>query len=640
MAERTGQLTEHITNLLAIVLIGWSLYNTIPLNLILPSWLFDLLPVKPPIETYRFRWTHLALILLLATILQEKNKILKVVKILVAAVSLLYPLAEYERFIYSSAVPNTLDVVVGLAAIAMLLHVVWRSSGLAVTILLVSFIIYGLTGYYWPEPFTHRGYELDRLVGHLFMTLEGIFGVAIDVSASLVILFIFYGALMDAAGASKFFTELVYMMMGRSPSSPGRATVLLTGLIGGPQGSGVATTLSVGPLVKDYLLKAGYKPEKAAGLLSAGGMGAVISPPLLGAAAFLMVEFLRVPLLSVLIMVTIPTLLLYLDLYFIAWLEAKAYGFRAVEMPKPKLTSILRRMYHLASIAVLVGILAYGRSPGLAIAAAVGVLIVSSFLSPDRSEWITPRRLLNAFTTAAKDFVPVGCILAGVGIVIGVFTLTGLGLKLAGIIVAGSAGIRELALFLSGVAVILVGLAVPITASYVVTVVVVAPALHAMGIPTHVSHIFVFYYSVLSEVSPPIGLSPMAAASLFGAKPFTAIMEAWRYSIPAFLVPYFFSATKEGEALLLLNDPANIQLFSPQSVIVPLALSTLGVILLSIGRAGYFLRKLTVIEGVAISVAGALMGMYPSNTTMLIASISIFAMVLAAQLFKMRATGR
>ncbi|MEM2023739.1 MAG: TRAP transporter large permease subunit, partial [Candidatus Caldarchaeum sp.] len=229
---------------------------------------------------------------------------------------------------------------------------------------------------------------------------------------------------------------------------------------------------------------------------------------------------------------------------------------------------------------------------------------------------------------------------AGVGIVIGVFTLTGLGLKLAGIIVAGSAGIRELALFLSGVAVILVGLAVPITASYVVTVVVVAPALHAMGIPTHVSHIFVFYYSVLSEVSPPIGLSPMAAASLFGAKPFTAIMEAWRYSIPAFLVPYFFSATKEGEALLLLNDPANIQLFSPQSVIVPLALSTLGVILLSIGRAGYFLRKLTVIEGVAISVAGALMGMYPSNTTMLIASISIFAMVLAAQLFKMRATGR
>ncbi|MEM2484095.1 MAG: hypothetical protein QXT82_04570, partial [Candidatus Caldarchaeum sp.] len=141
-------------------------------------------------------------------------------------------------------------------------------------------------------------------------------------------------------------------------------------------------------------------------------------------------------------------------------------------------------------------------------------------------------------------------------------------------------------------------------------------------------------------VSPPIGLSPMAAASLFGAKPFTAMMEAWRYSIPAFLVPYFFSATKEGEALLLLNDPANIQLFSPQSVIVPLALSSLGVILLSIGRAGYFLRKLTVIEGVAISVAGALMGMYPSNTTMLIASISIFAMVLAAQLFKMRATGR
>ncbi|MEN3047716.1 MAG: TRAP transporter fused permease subunit [Candidatus Caldarchaeales archaeon] len=625
-----------LTDALAAALVLWSLYSVAPINLILPDWALQLLPLRPPVETYKFRWVHLALILALAALTYAKSRARTLPLLLLAFGGLLYQVSQFDRFVYSAATPSAVDVAVGLMTIGLLIYVVYRSSGLAVTLLLLFFIVYAMTGYYWPEPFTHRGYSFERLVGHLYMTLEGIFGVAIDVSATLVILFVAYGALMDASGASKFFMELVYLSMGRSPSAAGRATVLLTALIGGPQGSGVATTLSVGPLVKEYLLRAGYPREKAAGLLSAGGIGAVISPPLLGAAAFLMMEFLRIPLISVMVLVLVPTLLIYAVLYVTVWLESKALDLKPVELPKVEALRVLRGLYHLLSMAVLIAVLLVGRSPGMAITSAIFVTIVTSFLSRDRSEWLTPRRLLGTLIEAGKSFLPVGCILAGVGIVIGVFTLTGLGLKLAGIIVAASGGIREVAVLLSGLAVILVGLAVPITASYVVTAAVVTPALAALGIPPHVSHVFVFYYAVLSEVSPPIGLAPMAAASIFGGNPFRTMMEAWRYTLPAFVIPFFFTFTADGEQLLLLQDPKNVVFFDPLGVIVPLAASIVGVVFLSAAMAGHLFSNLSPAEVVALAVAGSVIGLYPENQLAVLSSLVVIAGVLSAQIAKTR----
>jgi len=599
-----------------------------------------------PVETYHFRMIHFFFILTLAPLLFPASKRfanrvhpLDLAMIALGAIGVAYPLLDFDRFIYAAAEPSQRDVLVGAIVIVLILELTRRTAGPVVAGLLTFFLVYTYFGNYFPPPFAHRGYDLDRIVGHLYMTLEGILGIGVDVSGSFVILFVIYGALMDAAGTSRYLLEMTKMLAGRGPASAGRATVLGTGLLGGPQASGVATTLSVGPIVKPYLAQAGYPPEKAAGLLSAGGIGAVISPPVMGAAAFLIMEFLRVTFFDVILMVAIPTLLFYLDLLVIVEFEAKALGLKPIRAPRPPSREILRGLHRLSSVVVLILLIAIGLTPSYAATFAILTEIASSFMSPGRGEWLTPRRIAQAIVSGVADFISVGVILAGIGIIIGSFTLTGLGLKMAGIIVSGSMGSRELALILSGLAVIIVGLAVPITASYVITVVIVAPALTLFGVAPYVAHIFVFYYSVLSEVSPPIGLSPMAASSILGAQPFTAMMEAFRYSIPVFLVPLYFSTLNEGAALLLI-DPRSKAIVQPGALALPFAMAVIGIVLLAIARAGYFLAPMNLPERVLLGVAGSIVGMYFNSPEIVGGGGILLGIVLLSQLLRRRASRR
>lgn len=608
----------------------------------LAAGLWSLYYALRPIETYHFRMFHLLFILVLGPLLFPASKrfadrvhLLDAGLIVLAVIGMLYPLTQFERFVYGAAEPNSVDILIGGIVIALILESTRRTAGPIVAGLLGFFLAYAYLGNYFPAPFSHRGYDIDRIVGHMYMTLEGIFGIGIDVSASFVILFVIYGAFMDASGTSRFFLEMTKILTGRGPASAGRATVLATGLLGGPQASGVATTLSVGPLVKPYLSQAGYSPEKAAGLLSAGGIGAVISPPVMGAAAFLIMEFLKVSFFDVLLMVTIPTILFYVDLWAIVEFEAKALGLKGIRTPRPPARVLLRNLYHVASIAILISLIALGLTPSYAAFFAIMTVVLTSFLSRKREEWLTPRRMAEALVAGVRDFIPVGIILAGIGIIVGSFTLTGLGLKLAGIIVSASMGSREMALLLSGLATIVVGLAVPITASYVITVIMVAPALALLGVPLYVAHIFVFYYSVLSEVSPPVGLSPTAAASILGARPFTAMMEAFRYSVPVFLVPFFFSTVDQGAALLLI-DPRSHQFVAPGALVTPLALSVIAVILLAIARAGYFLVHMNPLERLVVALSGTIMGIYSNSPERIGIGASLFGAIALWQILKRR----
>jgi len=339
------------------------------------------------------------------------------------------------------------------------------------------------------------------------------------VSVSFVTLFVVYGTFMDAAGAGTFWMELSLAVMGRSSSSAGRGAIITTALLGGPQGSGVATTMSVAPVMWPILQKAGYSPNMAAGLIAAGGIGAVISPPLMGAAAFLIMQFLNVAFWDVVIMVIMPTLLFYMGTFFMVELEARKYGFAALMPPENGLDGDAEHGHHLISLIVLVVLLAMGRSPASSAIWAIVTTVLTSFISRNREDWLLPRKIIQAAVEGASNMLSVAGLLAAAGMIVGVFSLTGLGLKISSLIMSASGGNPIAAVFLALVASMIVGLSLPITATYIMTVVMVAPALVKVGVPDHVAHMLAFYFAVLSEVSPPVGLSPSAAAAVTGGIP-------------------------------------------------------------------------------------------------------------------------
>ncbi|MFZ2445493.1 MAG: TRAP transporter fused permease subunit [Syntrophobacteraceae bacterium] len=587
-----------ITGILYAAFVGWSLYGAMY-----------------PVETHTFRLIHLGLIFALGFLTcpyspkaARWSTWLDIGLALLGVASIVYALADLDQFIRRSTLPDPLDVVFGIAAIVLLLELSRRMVDTTFTLVVAGFLLYCYFGSYLPGALSHRGYEIDRIIGHMYMTLEGILGVPLSVSASFVLLFVVYGTFMDVAGAGNFWLDLSLSTMGRTSASAGRGALITTALLGGPQASGVATTISVTPIMWPILKKAGYSASMAAGLISAGGIGAVISPPLMGAAAFLIMQFLNVPFLDVVIMVLVPTLLYYLGTLFLLEVEARKYNFLPPDAEAKTVGYVLiTKGYHLISLVVLVLLLAvWNKSPEYAAIGALLTTVATSFLSKDRSEWLTPRRIVVAIIEGGKNVLPVAVLLAAAGLIVGTFTLTGLGLKISSLIMSASGGSRVIAILLATVASMVIGLSLPITATYIMTVVMVAPALVKVGVPVHVAHLLAFYFAVLSEVSPPVGLSPCAAAAVTGGNPFQSMMQAWKYSLPAFLVPFFFSVTPEGANLLILD--ATLPGF-----IAACLNSVVALFLVSLGIVGYFRGPLTLLERAILIGAALFMALSPVN---------------------------
>lgn len=595
MRELRGKAVVLIGVLYA-AFVGWSVYGAIV-----------------PIETHTFRMVHLGFIFALAFFAYPVSKNagrwsmwMDTGLAALGGATIVYPLTHLDLFLRSSTLPDPLDVFFGIAAILLLLELSRRIVDNTFTLVVLGFLLYCLFGFYFPGPLSHRGYEIDRIVGHMYMTLEGIFGVPISVSASFVLLFVVYGTFMDVAGAGNFWMDMSLATMGRTSASAGRGALITTALLGGPQASGVATTISVTPIMWPILKKAGYSADMAAGLISAGGIGAVISPPLMGAAAFLIMQFLNITFLDVVIMVLVPTLLYYLGTFFMVEMEARKHHFAPPEAEAQTVGHVMKtRGYHLISLGVLVAILVvFNKSPEYAALGALATTILTSFLSRDRNEWLTPRRIAQAILEGGKNVLPVAVLLAAAGLIVGTFTLTGLGLKISSLIMAASGGSRIIAIFLAMVASMVIGLSLPITATYIMTVVMVAPALVKVGVSVHVAHLLAFYFAVLSEVSPPVGLSPSAAAAVTGGHPFGSMMQAWKYSLPAFLVPFFFSVTPAGENLLIVGA-------SLPGFLVAALTSVVALFMLSIGIVGHFRGPLNLAGRAVLIVSALVMAVFP-----------------------------
>ena len=448
---------------------------------------------------------------------------------------------------------------------------------------------------------------MDRIVGHMYMTLEGIFGVPIDVSSTFIILFTIYGAFLDVSGAGKFFIDFSFGALGGKSTGAGRTVTLASFLLGGPSGSGVATTVTIGSVAYPMLAKAGYSKEAAGGLLSAGGIGAVLSPPVLGAAAFLIAEFLRISYLDVILMASIPTCLYYWSIFLMVELDAKKFGAKDVAIEKQESLWKLTYTYgfHFISLIVLVLMMVLGFTPMMAVVCAILTCFVTSFFRKETR--FTLAKLVRALKFGTLGVLGVAVVCACAGIIVGVVSLTGLGLKLSTIIIAYAGGSLLLTAVYTAVLLWILGLAVPITATYIIAAVIAAPALTKLGVPDYAAHMFIFYYAVLSEVSPPTALSPFAAAALTGGDPFKTTMMAWKYTAVAFVVPFMFVLDPSGHALLLKGDSITGGLWV-------IATSFAGVLAFASAASGWLLRRANWIERVLLAAAGLCL-VYPAVWT-------------------------
>jgi len=559
-----------------------------------------------------------------------------------------YILSSGDDFADRNTAPNPTDVMYGIALILMILEAVRRTNGLVLVGVTVCFLLYALFGNHLPAPWTHKGYDLDRLVGYMYMTLEGIYGTAVDVSATLIILFTIFGAFLQFTGAGKFFIDFSFAAMGGKSSGVGRTIVLSSFLLGGPSGSGVATTVTVGSVAAPMLEKVGYERNAAGGLLAAGGLGAIISPPVLGAAAFLIADFLKISYLDVLLMATIPTILFYLGLFVMVEIDVRKYGMKDIHFETMESAWSLTKKYwyHFFSLISIVVFMMYGFSPIMSVFWATVVSAASSMLRRDTAiipyAWFTGKmplisglynsNLTKALAAGSTGVLAIAVTCAGAGLIVGTVTLTGLGLKFSTIVIQYAGGSLLLTTIFTALVVWVVGLAVPVTASYIICAVIAAPALINLGVPAFAAHMFIFYYAVLSEVSPPTALSPFAAAAICKGNPYKTTMQTWKYVAPAILVPFMFTLDKSGTALLLMGSMEALSKANWADIAWVSFTAAIGVICLAGGLQGWFIEKTQWLERTIMVVAGVALA-YPSTEADLIGFVG-FALVLVTQVLR------
>ena len=477
----------------------------------------------------------------------------------VALVVCLYPLRDFDGFLERRQAPTSLDVLAGAVLLILLLEACRRTTGWVLPLFSLLFIAYAYYGGYLPYQWSlaHQGFNFDAIIAQFTMGTAGFYGTPLSVAASYIVLFTIYGAVLDYSGAGKFFIDLSFAAFKRSRTAPGRTVTLAGFLLGSVSGSGTATAVSLGTVSWPILRRAGYPAEPAGGMLAAAGIGAILSPPTLGAAAFIIAEFLQVSYLTVLGYAVIPTILYYLGILLAIEIDARRHGTTSAEPASTRSAwkLFVRFGYHFLSLFVIVGFMAVDVPPFKAVVYAVIIQFGLSFL--DREHRLTPGPLFKALAQGTRSVLPVAATCATAGVIVAVTTQTGLGLNLAEIIVDAAKGLTDnhtvvliLTVVLSAFAVLVLGLAVPVTASFIIAAVIIAPALIQLGVTQAEAYMFIFYYAVLSEVSPPTALAAVATSAITGGKVMPTMWQAWKYTLPAFLVPFAFVLTDNGAYLL------------------------------------------------------------------------------------------
>ncbi len=509
-----------------------------------------------------------------------------------------YVLVNFEEVIYRVNTPKPIDLAFGALALLLVMEAARRTIGWHLPVLGLVSIAYAYFADFMPGPFRGPPKNLDDIVAAQYLGLDGMLGTPLQVAATFIILFTIYGAVLDYTGAGKFYVDLAFALTGKKPTGAARTVTVASFLLGTVSGSGVATTVTLGSIAYPMLKKAGHDRESSGAILSAGGIGAVISPPVLGPAAFLMAEILRISYLDIVVMAMMPTVLYYLGILLTIEIDARRLGARQIALDAPGFWALTwRYWYQYTSFFAIIVFLLLGFSTVTAVFWSIILGIAVSYIR--RETALSWRKLVDAFAAGTRQCVSVAATTAVAGISVGILLQTGLGLKISSLILELGQHNLVLTLVIAGIVLWILGLSLPITATYLVAVPTVIPALVALGVPPPAAHMFVFYYAVLSEVSPPVALSPFAAAAITGGNPYKTMMLTWKYALPCFLVPFMFT------------QPDGLALLWRDTTIVDAAIASIsaiaGIVAVVSGVGGYLRGPTTLLERALLIVAGLLL---------------------------------
>ena len=468
------------------------------------------------------------------------------------------PEAILERGI---AGPEPWEVGVGVGVMLLILEATRRSLGLPIVLVALGFVAYALAGPWLPLAISHRGYDLERLASYLFWSTEGVFGIPLAVSATFVVIFIIMGSLLDRLGAGEFFLRLTQSLAGRLRGGPAQTAVLASALMGSISGSSVSNVVTTGNFTIPLMIRTGFSPLFAGALEAAASTGGQIMPPVMGAAAFVMAEMLGISYPTVALAATLPALLYFLGVGLMVYFRARRLDMRPLAAGQlPPLGQTLAQGFHLLlPLAVLVYLLVgRGLSPLKAgLGAVLSLLVVAGGAGLIRERAWPWRQMLEGLTRGVFTAMPVALACACAGIIIGVTSLTGLGVRLTQLVVQLAGGQLWLAGLLTMLACLLLGTGLPTTAAYIITAVLGAPALQALGVPALAAHMFIFYFAIISFITPPVAISAFAASGIAGANPLLTGLMACRLGLAGFLVPFAFLYRP---SLLLVGSPGRVLL--------------------------------------------------------------------------------
>ncbi len=557
------------------------------------------------IPDHVMRAAHLTFIMILAYLVnnnlkkQEESRLALIIRFSLATASALtggYILFNYEDLVQRFGIATQLDIVFGIVMILLVCEAARRTVGVVLTGIAAVFLLYGLLGPYLPGLLAHRGYSVGRIAYQMYLTTSGIYGVPIDVSATMIALFVIFGSFLDRSGAGKTFIDLAFSLTGRSRGGPAKAAVVGSALMGTISGSAAANVAVTGTFTIPLMKRAGYDSSFAGAVEAVASTGGQIMPPIMASAAFVMAELTGIPYIQICIAAVPSALLYFFTIFVMVHLKAVQLDLCGSDQDQlPNFMATLKEGVHLlVPFGVLIYLLAEMYSPGFAAFWSVMATILVCMLR--KSTRMGPMAFLEAMRDGGTRMIEVGVTCAVAGVIIGMINLTGLGVKLSSLLIALSGGSLLALLFVTMVASIILGMGMPTVAAYLLLAVLVGPALMDVGLSQLQAHMFILYFGTVSAITPPVALAAFTAAGIAEANPMKVGLNAVLLGIAAYIVPYMF-----------VYNPSLLWQGDLIYIILSLLTAMLGCTSLAAGILGQLLRHCVVWERLLLIASGLLL---------------------------------
>lgn len=502
-----------------------------------------------------------------------------------------YWILEFENLAYRMGAENQMDIWVSIVGILLSLEVSRRVLGWSITIGGLLFLVYGYFGPYMPGMIAHRGFDIERLATFLYLTQDGVFGIMCNVLVTYVIIFIFFGSFLQQSGVGRFFIDWPMALAGKSLGGPAKVSVVASGFFGSVSGSAIANTVSTGSFTIPLMKRAGFRPHVAGAIEPAASIGGMFMPPIMGAGGFLMAEMTNTPYVTIMAIAIFPALLYFISVFVMIHFEAKKLNIRGMDLEdQPSAREVFKMHWFKAMpLVIIVLMMLFGYSPGMA---AFWATISCVFISwADKEYRMGPKEIWRAMVVGSRNTLVIGATVGVIGIIVGTISLSGIGLKFSDLIISLSGGNLLIAMVLIAFASLVLGMGVPVTASYLIVAVLAVPALNELGVSLIAAHMIVYWFSQNSNVTPPVCVAAYAGAAIAGSDPWKTGWTALKFSKLIYVVPFLFA-----------YEPAMVLQGSVQEITMVYFAATVGTIAFSAWSMFYLLRKTTWLEWIIFGV--------------------------------------